>query len=118
MAPHDVAPRRDQVSNEAVKRPASEVFGAVATALGWQFVETRVTGDGLVSVKLTGPSAFDGFEAVAANEETALSRLRDTARDVATVRLKNQRAEVEKNLEKARRYTATIEAAEAALADI
>ena len=106
------------MSNEPTKRPAVEVFGAVATALVWQSVETRVMIDGLVSVKLTGASAFDGFEAVAANEETALQRLRDMARDVATVRLKNQRAEVEKNLEKARRYTATIEAAEAALADI
>ena len=106
------------MSNEATKRPAVEVFGAVATALGWQSVETRVMIDGLVSVKLTGASAFDGFEAVAANEETALQRLRDMARDVATVRLKIQRVEVERNLAKALSYTAIIEAAEAALADI
>lgn len=103
------------MSNEPTKRPATEVFGAVATALGWQFVETRVMSDGIVAVKLIGASAFDGFEAVATNEETALSRLRDMACDVATVRLKNQRTEVEKNLAKARRYIATIEAAEAQL---
>lgn len=103
------------MSNEPTKRPATEVFGAVATALGWQFVETRVVGDGLVSVKLIGASAFDGFEAVATNEETALSRLRDMAIDVAAVRLKNQRAEVEKNIAKARGYLAAIEATEAQL---
>ena len=94
------------------------MFGAVATALVWQSVDTRVMIDGLVSVKLTGASAFDGFEAVAANEETALQRLRDMARDVATVRLKIQRVEVERNLAKALSYTAIIEAAEAALADM
>ena len=103
------------MSNEATQRPASEVFGPLAEAMGWRSVDTVSDDRGLVRARIVG-SSYETITSIGRDAETALARAKDMAIDVAASRLKEQRFLAEEAVSTAKARLAVVISAEEAFA--